>query len=222
MAFAVSVFADDEPAANPISNISASQRWPWNGKVDISYTLSSEETYPVFRLVFFGQIGSGEPFALDALEGEGACGVAFGSGVKRVTWDASVDKPGTETDNIKFAAVALDVTFQADYLVLDLNNYTMSYNMAGPDLSQDSCKTWKVWFKRIKAGTYYMGSPADEPGRSPTKVGEDKHQVTITKPFYIGVFECTAYQFAKIDSETADSQKTPRAQVNMNILRGST
>ena len=222
-AFVVPAFADDPLTTNVVSNITAAQRWPWNGKVDINYTLTSEDANPIFRVAFFGQVGSGEPFALDALEGDGACGVTFAAGVKRVTWDASVDKPNIESNNVKFGIIGLDVTDAADYLVLDLNNFTMSYNMAGPDLERDTQgnnKTWKIWFKRIKAGTFYMGSATDEPGRQPTGYFEDKHQVTITKPFYVGVFECTEAQYAVITDSTSSS-KLPRVQIKYEDLRGS-
>ena len=228
---AVSVLADLTPSQ--ITNISCAQRWPWNGKVDINYTLSSSAAYPVFRVAFYGQIGNGETFALNTLEGDGACGVTFEDGVKRVTWDASIDKPGTESSNVKVGIIALDVTVAAKYLVLDLNNYTMSYTMAGPDLSndnpsKDAYKTWKMYFKRINPGTYYMGSASTEPGREPVvppsttpQAYEDKHEVTITKPFYIGIFECTDAQYATINSGSSSSKKTPRVQVNMDDLRGT-
>ena len=224
-AFVVPAFADDPLTTNVVSNITAAQRWPWNGKVDINYTLTSEDANPIFRVAFFGQIGSGEPFALNTLEGEGSCGVTFASGVKRVTWDASIDAPNIESNNVKFGIIALDVTEAADYLVLDLNNYTMSYNMAGPDIEQDThknCKTWKIWFKRIKAGTFDMGSVSDEPGREPTnpKHYEDKHQVTITKPFYIAVFETTEAQFATLTGASSSSM-LPKTQLKYEDLRGS-
>jgi len=226
LAVALSALADLAPSQ--ITNISCAQRWPWNGKVDINYTLSSSAAYPVFRVAFYGQIGNGETFALNTLEGDGACGVTFEDGVKRVTWDASIDKPNTESSNVKVGIIALDVTVAAKYLVLDLNNCTMSYTMAGPDLSndnpsRDAYKSWKVYFKRINPGTYYMGSDPSEPGREPATnptVYEDKHEVTITKPFYIGVFECTAAQYALI-TDTSSSAKTPRVQVDMADLRGT-
>ncbi len=214
---AISALADN----SVLTSVSAAQRWPWNGKIDIDYTLASVESFPVFRVAFFGQIGGGEVFSLGNLEGDGACGVTFGSGAKRVTWDASVDYPSIDTSQAKFGVVALDVTSQSEYLVLDLADYTMSNSASGPDVAQDSCKTTKIWFRRINPGTFMMGSAADEPGRSPTGNGEDQHQVTITKPYYIGVLECTASQYAKIDSESVVSQKTPKVQVNIQILRGS-
>ena len=223
---AVSVLADLTPSQ--VTNISCAQRWPWNGKVDINYTLSSAAASPVFRVAFYGQINNGEEFALNTLEGDGACGVTFAAGVKRVTWNATQDKPNTDSSNVKVGIIALDVTKAAEYLILDLNNYTMSYTMAGPDLSndnpsRDAYKTWKVYFKRINPGTFDMGSDPTEPGREPSTnpvVYEDKHAVTITKPFYIGVFECTAAQYALI-TDTSSSAKTPRVQVDMADLRGT-
>ena len=71
----MSALADLTPSQ--ITNISCAQRWPWNGKVDINYTLSSSAAYPVFPVAFYGQIGNGEEFALNTLEGDGACGVTF-------------------------------------------------------------------------------------------------------------------------------------------------
>ncbi len=46
------------------------------------------------------------------------------------------------------------------------------------------------------AGTFMMGSPADEVGRD--KKDEFQHQVTITKPYRIGKYEITLDQFEKI------------------------
>lgn len=207
--------------ANSLTSVSAAQRWPFNGKVDIDYTLESNTANPVFRVAFFGQIEDGAVFSLDTLEGEGACGVTFGSGVKRITWDSSVDKPGSDTEDAKFGVVVLDVTSQAKYLKLDLSDYKMSHSATGPDVSQDACKTTEIWFKKINAGTYYMGSAADEPGRMSGNQPEDKHQVTITKPFYIGVFECTDAQYQIINSGSTGSSKLPRIQVNRQDLRGN-
>ena len=43
-------------------------------------------------------------------------------------------------------------------------------------------------FKLIPAGTFMMGSPSDEPGRISD---ETRHQVTLTRPFYIQTTEVT-------------------------------
>ena len=45
----------------------------------------------------------------------------------------------------------------------------------------------------IKAGTFMMGSPVTEPGRSSY---ETQHEVTLTKDFYMSIYEITNSQFA--------------------------
>ena len=49
--------------------------------------------------------------------------------------------------------------------------------------------------KRIPAGTFVMGSPADEMRR---RDDETPHEVTLAKPFYMGVCEVTQREFYKL------------------------
>ena len=49
--------------------------------------------------------------------------------------------------------------------------------------------------KLIPAGTFTMGSPAGEPFR---RADETQHKVTISKPFYMGVYEVTQKQYYDI------------------------
>ena len=47
----------------------------------------------------------------------------------------------------------------------------------------------------IPAGKFMMGSPADEEERDPEEL---QHEVIITKPFYMGVYEVTQGQFERL------------------------
>ena len=226
LAAATSVLAN-----STLTSVTASQRWPWNGKVDIDYTLTSSATFPVFRVAFKGQIENGEIFVLNNLEGEGACGVVLGKGVKRVTWNSTTQKPSTNTSDAKFNVIALDVSGNdSKYLKLDLSDYTMTPSQTGPHDPADpnatqpvACKTTEIWFRRINNGTFWMGSSTTEPGREPSSgVYEDRHQVTITKPFYIGVLECTDAHYAKINDNSTITNQTPRLQIMTLDLRGAT
>ena len=49
--------------------------------------------------------------------------------------------------------------------------------------------------KRIPAGTFTMGSPENEMCR---RADETQHNVTISRPFYIGTYEVTQRQFYKL------------------------
>jgi formylglycine-generating enzyme required for sulfatase activity len=48
----------------------------------------------------------------------------------------------------------------------------------------------------IPAGTFTMGSPATEPGRSPDE--GPQHEVTISKPFYMGIYTVTQMQYEQV------------------------
>jgi eukaryotic-like serine/threonine-protein kinase len=48
---------------------------------------------------------------------------------------------------------------------------------------------------RIKPDTFVMGSPQEEKGRNND---EDAHPVTITRPFYLGVFEVTQAEYEQL------------------------
>jgi formylglycine-generating enzyme required for sulfatase activity len=86
-----------------------------------------------------------------------------------------------------------------NYLVIDLSggpsasSYPVSYMSAPPSGGwTDEYKTTKLVMRRIPAGTFTMGSPADELGRYSD---ETQRQVTLTKDYYMGVFEVTQRQW---------------------------
>ncbi len=95
---------------------------------------------------------------------------------------------------------AADAASAADtYLVVDLSGGTNAASYPVSYLSDmpaggwtDEYKTTKLVLRKIPAGTFTMGSPADELGRS---ADETQHAVTLTKDFYIGVFEVTQRQW---------------------------
>ena len=62
------------------------------------------------------------------------------------------------------------------------------------DGKEYTSKTTGMKFVRIPAGTFQMGSPNEEKDRSGD---EELHEVTLTKDFYLGVYEVTRGQFRK-------------------------
>ncbi len=81
------------------------------------------------------------------------------------------------------------------YLVVNIVHGTYRYTDDDPDLEDDTCRTDELWLRYIPAGQFTMGSQEDEPGYIDC---ENLHEVELTQPFYIGVFECTQYQWAEI------------------------
>src|SRR5438067_329574 len=51
-----------------------------------------------------------------------------------------------------------------------------------------------IKFVHIQAGTFEMGSPNEQQGRGQ----EPLHEVTITQPFMLGVYEVTQRQFRQL------------------------
>ena len=85
------------------------------------------------------------------------------------------------------------------YLVVDMSGgrsaarWPISYLDEVPEGGwTDEYKTEKLVLRYIPAGSFIMGGRAtDYPGA----VNTNLHMVTLTKPFYIGVFECTQRQW---------------------------
>ncbi|MBR5946659.1 SUMF1/EgtB/PvdO family nonheme iron enzyme [bacterium] len=219
-----------EAAADVVSGISCRQRWPWNGKVDIDYTLTAQNASdgPVFSVSFYGKVGDNEPFALTKLEGEGQYGIVFSSGAKRITWD-SAEQLGHTVDSsaVKVAIYAEDATDNATYIGFDLVNNTVGISPAAPDPKTDTdCKTKQIWFRRVEAGTFVMGSNSSDPYHEEYAATEAEHTVTITKPFYMGVFEMTQKQYETIYGSNPVEMPAflgdakPVDHVSYNDLRG--
>ena len=118
------------------------------------------------------------------------------------------------------------------YLVIDLSggsdavSYPVSYLSALPDPIPDEYRKTKLAMRKIPKGTFTMGSPADELGRDSR---ETQHQVTLTKDFYIGVFEVTQKQWELVMGNWPSyfnnidvREVRPVETVSYDDIRGST
>ena len=81
----------------------------------------------------------------------------------------------------------------------------------GKELVLDLGNGIKMELLPIPPGTFQMGSPPNERGRS----GEERaHQVTITKPFYMGKYPVTQEQYEAIVGSNPSSFKGPKNPVD--------
>ena len=62
----------------------------------------------------------------------------------------------------------------------------------------------------VPAGKFKMGSPASEKGRSD---GETQHEVTLTKPFYMGKYEVTQEQWESVMGKNPSREKGAKLPV---------
>ncbi len=179
-----------------VTNVTCRQRYPWNGLVDIDYTVVSDDpNADVYVMAFGVDRITGENVNLRTLSGDGA-DAAVKPGRHRLTWNAKVDVPTFHSDD--FVVHLTPFTGAAPYLVVDLSNgenggdLPFRYSTRPPDLSDDACRTTEMWFRLIPPGKFMMGSKPDEIGYDEKR--EFLHEVTLTDPFYMAIFECTQRQ----------------------------
>ena len=132
-------------------------------------------------------------------------------GRHRLEWDMAKD--GIRIDN---KAVTFKVEYGLTYLVIDLSGGTSATSYPVTTLAAppeggwtDEYKTTKLVLRVIKAGSFKMNGHYD---------------VTISKPFYMGVFEVTQKQYQLVtgnnpSSYTGDTR--PVEKVSWNTIRGS-
>ena len=218
-----------------VTSVTAQQAWPFKRSVVINYTLESDaQGATVFAVDFYGTFDNGETiFDLKdrgTLEKEGASGVLFSAGTHKVIWNPASDL-NIKSSNLKIKVEAEEVTSEATYLVVDLSggtsasSFPVSYLSSVPEGGwSDEYKTTKLALRLVQPGTFTMGSPSTETGRDTSANGEIQHDVTLTKPYYVGIFETTQRQYELIKgTNPADlniGPKYPVEQVTYDMIRG--
>lgn len=183
-----------------VEDVKCAQRYPWNGLVDIEYTIACDDPEAEIYVNAVGFNGdTGLTVFPTHFTGDGATNTVK-AGKHTMVWDARADMGNLfATKNFQIKMYAGKTL--APYIVVDLSsgpdgdNFPVRLSMTGPDISNDTCRTTELWLRLIPPGTFMMGSPADELGRNDN---EDLHKVTITEPFYMGVFEVTHEQWYRV------------------------
>lgn len=205
-----------------VVNLVATPRMPWNGLVDITYSLECDTPDDAMAVSFQGHNRDwDESVPMTSLTGDGAAGeLLLAGGPYHIVWDSAADWPGGHSSEFTVTATAEAKENWPRYLVVDLNTGAITTSSTGPDLSDDTCRTTELWLRRIPKGTFTMGSPDTEVGRFSS---ETQHQVTLTEDFYIGVFPITQKQFFLVYGSNPSNYQgdtRPVEKINYGILRG--
>ena len=212
-----------------LKDITVAPRWPWNGLVDITYSVEFQgmesDCYPtgVWMNAFGKDYVQDKEVPMTTLTGEGIDTPVTAGGSYTITWDAGKDAPNFNSTDFTVTLQTRLVKWHTTkaYLVINLENWSYDFRDGGPNLSGDACRTTELWLRRIPKGTFTMGSPEDELGRSSN---ETQHQVTLTQDYYIGVFEMTQKQYELVMGSNPSSYKgdtRPVENVSYNDLRGA-
>ncbi|GEM_PF-2525065 len=138
-----------------------------------------------------------------------------------------------EATMIRPVTIYLDQRYRTtgDYCIIDVSggpnssNYPVSYQAPAPPLN-DEHKTSKIVLRRITADSFVMGSPTNELGRYSN---ETQHNVSLTKAFYMGIYEITQAQYSNVMGanpsyfkQGAHAPNRPVESVSWNTMRGGT
>ena len=202
MMLAAALAAVAASAAVTVTDVTARQRWPWNGLVDIDFTISGA--------------AAGEAFAI-GVEAEWAGGakkvvgttfttepVAPG-GANRITWDFGADCPNTVAADCRISVTATPISDDAAiYMVIDVSggkdatSYPVRYTRTPPahvkGASGEPCQTTEIWLRRVcaKGRTFRVNSYA---------VNNSGVWAQQTNDFYIAVFETTQQQWYQLTGD---------------------
>ena len=185
------------------------QRYPWNGLVDIDYTVAygAEETQLTLadaQLRMEVVDAAASPATTNVARSfVKQYGLDLAPGAHRAVWNATADGVTTVSSALK-VSLSL-VRYPQKYLVVDLSNGSRSYCHSVAFLDEppaggfntDEYKTKKIAFRLVPAGTFLMGSPESEFGHASGDV-ERQRTVTLTQPFYISIFEFTRAQYTAL------------------------
>ena len=210
-------------AADPVITVSARQRYPWNGLVDVHFTITGDAgTKYDTSFTAKDMVGNTNIAMRTIRKADGTAAAAKEQllpGTYSWAWDAAADLP---TD-FKCDRVTVTGTVNKSnplYMVIDLSSgansskYPVSSLNAVPSGGwSDTYKTAKLVLRRIEPGFFKMCG---------------QYNVTLTQQFYIGVFEVTQKQYERVQGENPsvhsylqNSAKMPVEDVSYNGLRGS-
>ena len=92
----------------------------------------------------------------------------------------------------------------------DITKETTKKESSGKEEITDLGKDVKLEMILIPAGKFVMGSPASEKGH---RVNETQHEVTLTKPFYMGKYEVTQEQWDAVMVNNRSFYRGPKLPV---------
>ena len=215
-----------------VTNVVSRQRYPWNGLVDIDCEIACSDPATNINLYLSAKDNAaGKSLSVRRVRLEGATAFTNALEVKagkhRIVWDAATDAPNAVSGDVTIDVQALVGT--GNYLVIDLSggpnaaSYPVSYLGAEPRGGwTDEYKTDKLVLRMIQPGTYTMGCETTEVGYYGLEAVP--HPVTISKPFYMGVFQVTQKQYQLVMGSNPSyykGDKRPVEEVSWNTIRGN-
>ena len=217
-------------SADPAITVQAKQRYPWNGLVDLHFTITGESGVKYETSFTAKDMVGGTNITMNTIRKADGSAAATKEqllpGTYNWVWDAAADLPdGWKSDRVTVtgaAVEALDIS-NAMYLVIDLSNGSSATSYPVEYLSEipsggwsTTYKTTRLVLKRVSSGSFTMKD--DYSGRYYS------FKATISQPFYLGVFEVTQKQYSLVMGKNPSRCKgdaRPVESVLYTDIRGS-
>ena len=173
-----------------VSDVFVQPRWPWDAKVDVHFVISGADApFDVTPAITAG----GEPVTLakGSLSGDLS---SLGNGAHTLTWDPSA----LGQEKLENLQVSLALVPCKTYMIVNLTSGEVGFTnkVVGTGTQWDDLyKTDYLVLKLVKATTFKMGNTKSRSG-----AGNEypQHDVTLTKDYYLGVYELTLAQYKKL------------------------
>ena len=236
LAFAGAAFVADAGGVD-LTIDRVQQRYPWNGLVDIDYTIvyaAGATVGPDDNLEVMMVDKSGTTAVTNRAITFLQAPLPLTEGRHRITWDAHADGVSNRTDAAEFIVGV--VHYSAVYMVIDVSTgsgddavYHVDFLNGAPQkgFNTPEYKDGKIVLRRIHPGSYVAGAAPNEKRIFPQGVDintrEKQHRVALSRPFYIGLFEITQEQYSHVMGGNPSQNKGqyhPVEMVTYNGVRG--
>ena len=205
-------------AATTITVDSVVQRWPWNNKVDITYTVKDGQDVAnsKFCRIVFTTVIDGKPYKIDGVSDLGA---SANTGTHTVTWTIPADVKIKRDDCTMTAAIyAADAPSGDDYMIVDLGTGAIAYEglLASQTDSNNRYNTStykkdKLVLRKVPRWAERASLPnASELPADGYPTGDSVNYSTANsattwntmRSYYAGIFPVTQAQYWKVTGKT--------------------
>lgn len=211
-----------------IQDVTARQRWPWSGKVDVDFVLAGADACDVEFEATWSGISS--PISLKF---GNISTVVAQPGENHLVWDPAEEGYGAKTlAGFSVRVRSLAKVSERKYLVLDLQTGAAEFCTSLPeDLAENGFKGVKMAFRRIPAGNYWLGYDDDQlswllandpyfKDVSRWRNAMGRREVRVTSDYYMAIFQTTTAQQGYARGSSA-SGAGPTKSLTLSELRGT-
>ena len=207
------MFCAATAAANPTVTIDrVIQRWPWNNKVDVTYTVANGQdpaNNKFYRMDFVAECGG----TVQTIDGVHDVGASTDTGTHTVTWTLPGGIKATDC-TLTARIYSADAPGGDDYMILNLQTGAISYeglmgSQAASNERYNSAlyKTTNMVFRKIARTAdsafpngYPTGDNSGYNNESQVLYSPATNWVT-TLDYYIGVFPVTQWQYNEVSNK---------------------